>query len=384
MASSSAPTSPSERYARFVADTLAKRIPAILRIAEEGQNEQAIKQLRAIGRSIDADGPMVLGLEGWPFAGWEDMPQRVNGKRPREAAFFDFEYWLYYRILQSVRFAETRVDPFRAIKHRDIDKHLSWADGALGTTKSFEDGLRLSLAANAHDLSQLSIPEPKSEIGADLLKLDPGEINRLNIIADNFGQEFAGDLVLAVLAAEHGMEVVVHVKQLPMFVSDTTSDDVTILLDRLRPDTPFGGRLLKTVRQGLVRFASNAIWSAPQFFNRLPAEELGTGHRVLTVIKGDLNYRRALGDISVDIGTPLQKLALLPAAPMLSLRSIKSYCVAGVTEWPTGMSRTEFPVDGTIVAVQKIPSPQTAATQPVAQPQTALPRFRRFLRRGQG
>jgi hypothetical protein len=328
---------------------------------------------------------MVLGLEGWSFAGWEDMPQRVNGKRPSEAPFFDFEYWLYFRILQSVRFAETRIDPFRAIKHRDIDKHLSWADAALGTTKSFEDGLRLSLAANAHDLSQLSFPEKTAETGGALLALDAGEINRLNIIADNFGQEFAGDLVLAVIAAEHGMEVVVHVKQLPMFVSDTTSDDVTILLDRLKPDTAFGGRLLKTVRQGLVRFASHAIWSAPQFFNRLPAEELGTGHRVLTVIKGDLNFRRALGDVSIDIGTPFDKVPVLPAAPMLSLRSIKSYCVAGVTDWPAGMSRTDFPMDGTIVAVQKIPSPQTAALAPVAEPkQPGMPRFRRFLRRGQG
>ncbi len=359
------------------------RIPAILRTAEDGQSEQAIKQLRAIGRSVEADGPMVLSLEGWPFAGWEDMPRRVNGKRPSQAPFFDFEYWLYFRILQSVRFSETRTDPFRAIKHRDIDKHLAWAESALTATKTFEDALRLSLAANAHDLSQVSMPDKTTEIGGNLLTLDPGEINRLNLIADNFGQEFAGDLVLAVIAAEHGMEVVIHVKQLPMFVSDTTSDDVTILLDRLKPDTGFGNRLLKTVRQGLVRFASNAIWSAPQFFNRLPAEELGTGHRVLTIIKGDLNFRRALGDVSVEIETPFDKLAVLPAAPMLSLRSIKSYCVAGITDWPAAMSRTDFPMDGTIVAVQKIPSPQTAALAPVSPPpQPGVPRFRRFLRRG--
>jgi len=371
------------RYQRFVAETLAKRIPAILRTAEEGLGDDAIKQLRAVGRAIEADGPMVLDLTGWPFGGWEDMPARVNGKRPRQASFFDFEYWMYYRILQSVRFPETRLDPFRVIKHRDLDKHLAWAETALAATADFQAGLKLSLDANAHDLSQIAKPAEIYRIGGDLLKIDPGEVNRLNIVADNFGAEFLGDLVLAILAAEHGIEVVIHVKQLPMFVSDATTDDVTILLDRMNPASSFAQRLSKAVRQGLIRFASNPIWSSPRFFDKLPTEELGSGPRVLTVLKGDLNFRRAVGDVTVDIGTPFEQLPVLPAAPLLSLRSIKSYCVAGVTEWPAGLSRTEFPMDGSVVAVQKIPN-RGASFSPEAPAVRApsLQRLRQFLKRG--
>src|SRR4051812_20921307 len=220
-----------ERYRSFVATTLKARIPVILKTAEEGQSDEAAKQLRAIARAVEADAPMLLDVALWPYAGWEDMPARVNGKRPSEAPFFDFEYWLYFRILNAVRFAETGIDPFRLTKHRDLDKHLSWADEALDKTKTFAEGLRLSLAANAHDLSQISKPGSSHEFGMGLLEVEPSELRRLNIIADNFGAEFVGDLVLAIIAAEQGIETVLHVKQLPMFVSDTTAEDVTILLD---------------------------------------------------------------------------------------------------------------------------------------------------------
>jgi hypothetical protein len=41
---------------------------------------------------------------------------------------------------------------------------------------------------------------------------------------------------------------------------------------------------------------------------------------------------------------------------MLSLRSIKSYCVAGMRIWPAGMSTEDFPKDGAIVIAQNIPA----------------------------
>ncbi len=373
------------RYGDFVAKTLKTRIPVILKNAEEGLADEAIRQLRAIGRAIEADAPMVMDVADWPFSGWEDMPARVNGKRPSQAPFFDFEYWMYFRMLRAVRFDETGIDPFRLTKHRDLDKHLAWADAELGKTKSLADGLKLSLDANAHDLSQIAKPGSNHQFGGTLLDIEPTTLRRLNIIADNFGAEFVGDLVLAIVAAEQGIETVLHVKQLPMFVSDTTVDDVTILLDRTGK-TAFGERLSAAVRVGTIRFASHPFWAAPQFFDGLPADELGTGSGVLSVLKGDLNFRRAIGDVSVPIETPFADLAVRPTAPLLSLRSIKSYCVAGVADWPAGVSRTDFPMDGSIVAVQAIPA--AGEPEPIASAQSSsdaappLRRALRWLRRG--
>ena len=347
--------SDAERYRGYVAGTMATRIPKILATAEEGLPENAAKQFRAIARAVGADAPMLLNLSGWPYPGWEDMPARVNGNRPSQAPFFDFEYWMYFRMLAALNFAESNIDPFRPTKHRDLERHIEWAEDAVLRTTDIAEGLRLSLLANAHDLSQLSDPTRSYDVGLASLDRDWHEVTRLNVIADNFGGEFVADLVLAIVAAEAGREVVLHVKQLPMFVSDVTVDDVTILLDHLNGRTGFGRRLVEALARGRIRFASHPFWSAPQFLDRLPLDELGTGPGVLNVLKGDLNFRRAIGDAVVAPETPFEALAVLPAAPMLSLRSIKSYCVAGMGEWPADLSRTEFPMDGSIVAVQHIP-----------------------------
>lgn len=351
----------SSRYTGYVRHTLATRVPAILRMAEEGQDASAQRQLHAIARAIEADAPMVLDLHDWPLPQWETLPARVNGRRPSQAAFFDFEYWLYFRILMAVRYPVTRSDPFRATKHRELERHIDWAEQAIQKTQTLAEALNLALDANAHDLSQTSNPSGIHEIGRESLQIEPASLRRINIIADNFGGEFVADLVLATIAAEAGIEVVVHVKHLPMFVSDTTTDDVVILFDRLRPQSGFARRLQAEIGRGSVRITSNSFWAAPLFMDQAPLEELDSGEGVLTVLKGDLNFRRAIGDAVVPVQTPFEELATLPSVPMLALRSIKSYCVAGMKVWPAGMSTEDFPKDGSIVTAQAIPARPTAS-----------------------
>ena len=356
-----APPVQSSRYTEYVRQTLAKRIPAVIKTAEEGQGAEAIRQLHAIGRAVEANAPMVLDLHDWTLPGWEALPGRVNGKRPSEASFFDFEYWLYLRILAAVRYPERNVDPFRAVKHRDLERNIQWAEQAIQKTQTLSEALTLSLHANAHDLSQVSDPASTHYLGGEALRIEPGTIRRVNIIADNFGGEFVADLVLAIIAAEAGIEAAVHVKQLPMFVSDATLDDVMILLDRLTPGSSFARRLQSEVKRDSLRVMSHSFWSAPMFMDQAPLDDLDAGEGTLTVLKGDLNFRRATGDAVVPIDTPFDALPVLPAVPMLSLRSIKSYCVAGMKIWPAGMSAEDFPKDGAIVLAQEIPGRPTAS-----------------------
>ncbi len=353
---------PSSRYTDYVRQTLATRIPAILQMASEGQGADAARRLLAIGRAIEADAPMVMDLADWPLPGWETLPARVNGRRPSQAAFFDFEYWLYFRILVAVGYHRSRSDPFRATKHRDLERHIGWAEQAIQKTHTLSEALNLSLDANAHDLSQTSVPASRHEVGREVLQVEAAGLRRINIIADNFGGEFVADLVLATVAAEAGIEVCVHVKHLPMFVSDATTEDVVILFDRLRPGSAFGRRLQAEVDRGGVRITSNSFWAAPLFLDQLPVEELDAGEGVLTILKGDLNFRRAVGDVVVPVETPFEELAVLPPVPMLALRSIKSYCVAGMKVWPAGMPTEDFPKDGSIVTAQRIPGRSATAS----------------------
>jgi hypothetical protein len=85
---------PASRYTDYARNAIVTRYPAILRAAEDGQGPEAVRQLHAIARALEANAPMVLDLHDWPIPGWETLPARVNGKRPLDAAFFDFEYWL--------------------------------------------------------------------------------------------------------------------------------------------------------------------------------------------------------------------------------------------------------------------------------------------------
>ena len=150
-----------ERYRRFVADTMAKRIPLIIRNAEEGYDSETVTRLQAIGRAVAANAPMVIDLANWPFAGWDDMPARVNGRRIADVPFFDFEYWMYFRILEAVRFGETRSDPFRATKHRDLDRHLKWAEDALTRVTTLQQGLQ----ARGGGIEALEVDIPQDDVG---------------------------------------------------------------------------------------------------------------------------------------------------------------------------------------------------------------------------
>jgi hypothetical protein len=355
--------SDSDRYRRFVTASLDRRLPAILKTAAEEADAEARGRLDAIGRAIAANAPMVADLGGWPFPGWEGLPQRVNGKRVRDAAYFDVDYWFYLRILQAVRYGERRIDPFRATKHRELDHHLSRAGQLLETTRNLAEALRVSLAGNAHDLSHSAAPTGNYEAGLDLLAaVARGDVRRIDIVADNFGGEFVADLVLAIVAASRGIEVVLHVKQLPLFVSDVTADDVTVLLDRLPPDGEFTPRLQREIERGLIRFAANTLWSSPKFLDRIPEGLLGVRASSLVLLKGDLNFRRAVGDALVDPETPFEALPVRPPVPMLSLRSIRSYCLAGMAGiWPAALPKADFPLDGSIVAAQQIPAATASA-----------------------
>src|SRR3569623_2572419 len=110
---------------------MAKRIPLIIRNAGAGFDAEVVATLEALAQAVEADVPMARELRRWPGEGWRDLPKRVNGLRPSEAPFFDFEYWMYARILQAVRYPEARRDPFRDTKHHELDRPLRWADEAL-------------------------------------------------------------------------------------------------------------------------------------------------------------------------------------------------------------------------------------------------------------
>ncbi|BGP43169.1 Hairy/enhancer-of-split with YRPW motif protein 2 [Rhodotorula kratochvilovae] len=194
---------------------------------------------------------------------------------------------------------------------------------------------------------------------------------RVDIVLDNSGFELFTDLVLAdwlVTLSPFVSEVVFHPKLLPWFVSDVQPHDFTLLLDTLSDGSFFpassgltaedraalaalGARWKRYVQQGVFRLSVPAslqmgdaggeladFWTTPHAFSALPARapallaELQKAQ--LVIFKGDLNYRKLVGDAWWPATAPFDE-ALGPqrgTIDLLSLRTCKADTVVGLPE----------------------------------------------------
>jgi uncharacterized protein with ATP-grasp and redox domains len=158
---------------------------------------------------------------------------------------------------------------------------------------------------------------------------------RVDIVLDNAGFELYVDLILAGYLLSSGLAttVVLHPKSIPWFVSDVLPSDFAALLTALANPRRFyeaeaGGESRGEEQEkaeplseaqaadlaflfaewsrfhaeGQLVLRPNRVWTGPGSFWRLPGEakelveDLRTGQ--LVVFKGDLNYRKLVGDVS--------------------------------------------------------------------------------------
>lgn len=157
----------------------------------------------------------------------------------------------------------------------------------------------------------------------------PSEERKLDIVLDNSGFELLTDLVLAVflLKARYATQITLHGKSIPWFVSDVTARDLSFLITSLVAPThdtslsspppspsPFGplspvettalstfGTLIQSLLASqALTYKSHTFWTTAHPFSRLPerAPALYTElcNAQLVVFKGDLNYRKLVGD----------------------------------------------------------------------------------------
>lgn len=208
-------------------------------------------------------------------------------------------------------------------------------DLSLLTSLSYEDIQKLqgSKARQGREEKVLVNDLPKAFDTLWAAKQSGREQRRVDFVLDNAGFELFVDLVLAGYLLETGLatEVVMHPKSLPWFVSDVVPRDMEELLSVMAepkqfyetpdPDGADEGKEiipLSTEEESDVKFLfehwgtlhadgqlilrPNRFWTHPGSFWRLPKarEELMTDLREaeLVVFKGDLNYRKLVGDVS--------------------------------------------------------------------------------------
>jgi Damage-control phosphatase ARMT1-like domain len=162
------------------------------------------------------------------------------------------------------------------------------------------------------------------------------------LVADNAGRELLADLVLIDHLLRHGQaaSVALHVKPSPYYVSDATTADVLACLRRLTatPGSTHSGsaaqiaaRLTAALRAGQLTLDTHDFYCAPWSYHRLPADLAACYRRAsLTILKGDLNYRRLTGDRAWPATTPLTSVTAYFPGRVAALRTLKSDVVTGL------------------------------------------------------
>jgi len=205
-------------------------------------------------------------------------------------------------------------------------------DLSLLTTLSYEEIQKLQ-GAKARKESEKHVLVNELGDAFDVLeraRREKKEERRVDIVLDNAGFELFVDLVLAgyLVAAGLATEVVLHPKCIPWFVSDVVPNDFAQLLQAMQDPkafyegeggdaetgvTPLSDEDVRNVKflfdhwsglhqDGKMILRPNWFWTGPGDFWRMPHaapdlyEDLKESELVL--FKGDLNYRKLVGDVS--------------------------------------------------------------------------------------
>lgn len=346
----------------FANHTMAVRVPGIIRdVQQMNPNYPASiqRQLDQLHADLTGDQPITMpdlpplpGYAGWEAA-FQAQRQTISPLTWQNVEWFFAETLIYRKIIEAVRWFETGRDPYTLKKQEELHSDRFWRllDLALDVEGDFEHRLKVLIAfalwGNRVDLSH-----PAGELSAettdenDLLVDDRDQAityltggdhtGPVHIVVDNAGSEIAMDLVLADLLAGSGIPVILHVKGHPTFVSDTTLADIWQTLDAMetRGGKPqaLAQRLRAAWNENRLKIAPHVYWNSSQFLWDMPPALVRTFEAArLVILKGDVNYRRAIGDALWDVETPFQRVVSYFPAPLLALRSLKSDAVTGLT-----------------------------------------------------
>ena len=281
------------------------------------------------------------------------------GKPWAQAPFLWAESYFYRRLLDAVDFFTPGpwywIDPFTHLKTAELrDPTLEAELAALGHLRDLPPqtrtealllaslwgnradlGFRIGVeaaAGNHHDAAGLIADDTTPVLAS--LHTGPQPVA---VIADNAGRELLADLILIdhLLDQHDGTTVELHVKPTPYYVSDATTADVVACLRRLA-DTPgastaIAGRLQTAMGNGRLVLRTHWFYCAPYSFHHAPADLTQMWKPdALVLLKGDLNYRRLVGDRRWTPTAPFSLAAGYFPSPIAALRTLKSQVVVGL------------------------------------------------------
>ncbi|MDX3644155.1 damage-control phosphatase ARMT1 family protein [Streptomyces sp. MB09-02B] len=362
--------------ASFPHSVLAERHPALIRKVQDA-TPYGPEQRRALDELLHntLHGTVAPPADDDWWDNWD--ARRYAGRSWFSLPFLAAESCFYRQLLCAVGYFDPGpwqgVDPFRPFKLAELDTPEAAAElDALGPLserplpEQLDALLHGSLWGNRADLGfrlqsteETSVDSPlvadDSEALLSLLtRTAPGPAARgtgsvgrtLCLVADNAGRELIPDLLLIDHLLTHGHfdRAVLHLKPYPYFVSDaTTADTLDAVRHLVAAKTDAGHRLHTALSEGRLALRTHPFSCAPLPYAAMPADlRADFASADLTLMKGDLNYRRLVGDHLWPPTTPFTEVTAYFPTPVAALRTLKSDVVTGLTpETVTTLTESE-------------------------------------------
>ncbi|QIY74150.1 damage-control phosphatase ARMT1 family protein [Streptomyces sp. RLB1-33] len=362
-----APVILSNEPGSFPWSVLAQRHPALVRKVRDAfpYGPEQHRALDALLKNATEGVIEPLGERAADRGQWERWgAEEYTGRSWFDVPFLWSESYFYRRLLEAVGYFAPGpwkgIDPFRPFKLAELDtpeadEELAALDPlAERPVEEREEALlHGSLWGNRADLGfRLAAADGESDVDAQLVAND-GESLRslfaggtLCLVADNSGRELIPDLLLIDHLLHHRRvrRALLHVKPYPYYVSDATTADV---IDALRHLTgakgaagESGHRLWAAMTDGRLTVRAHPFSCAPLPYADMPDDlRREFAEADVTIVKGDLNYRRLVGDRRYPATTPFAEPTAYFPGPVAALRTLKSDVIVGLD------ARTEDALD---------------------------------------
>ncbi|MFE7136292.1 damage-control phosphatase ARMT1 family protein [Streptomyces sp. NPDC057644] len=347
----------------FAWGVLANRHPALIQQVRDAF-PYGPRQHQALDALLDANNNGViepLAPSEPDHEQWSAWGREFFGRSWFDAPFLWAESYFYRRLLGATGYFGTGpwrgVDPFAPFKQAElrgtaVDEELRALD-ALADVPADERAtalLHASVWGNRADLGfRVTEGDAAPGTAADDLVADDSPLlwqllpagagATVAVVADNAGRELIPDLILIdhLLLHRHAERIMLHVKPYPYYVSDAMTADVVDGLRRLA-EAPgeagrIGSRLWDAMATGRLEVRAHPFFCAPLPYEEMPGDlRAEFAAATVTILKGDLNYRRLVGDRTWHATTPFaDRTAYFPGA-VAALRTLKSDVVVGLEQ----------------------------------------------------
>lgn len=384
----------------FTEYTVTQRMPAIARrvIAENSFISTVNDSLEQLASALPSGYILPLVDDtGADFRNWNEYLQSFLGQRWVDTPWFFAETYFYRLILNITGYfapGDTQgVDPFALQKRQGLETGFdaiatlchqvnSWLDNSeseealLGLLYFALWGNRVDLSlwsAFETDRTQFDIQSQQAHIlvndAASVVDLiNKNQQGRFDVVVDNAGFELVCDLCLVDFLLGSGLakQIKLHLKPHPTFVSDAMILDVHQTIEFFAKSnnwdvTFLANRLQEYLELGKLVLSSDYFWTSPLAFWEMPdviRNDLAASN--LTIIKGDANYRRLLGDRHWNYTTNINDIISYFPAPLLALRTLKSEVAAGIKPEiieKVAPSDTNWLTNGQWGVIQLVPNP---------------------------